>query len=62
MDNLGVALGRELVVLVQKKPQSSDLKLTNSVLWGRNSWKVLPRPWCSWLVTGESKSHLLLLP
>jgi hypothetical protein len=62
MDNLGAALRRELVVLVQKKPQSSDLKLMNSVLWGRNSWKVLPRPWCSWLVSGKSKSHLLLLP
>jgi hypothetical protein len=62
MDNLGAALRRELVVLVQKKAQSSNLKLMNSVLWGRNSWKVLPRPWCSLLVTGESKSHLLLLP
>jgi hypothetical protein len=62
MDNLGAALRRELVVLVQTKPQSSDLQLMNSVLWSRNSWKALPRPWCSWLVTGESKSHLLPLP
>jgi hypothetical protein len=30
----------ELVVLVRGKPQSSDLKLMNSVLWGRNRWKA----------------------
>ncbi|XP_073930084.1 uncharacterized protein isoform X1 [Castor canadensis] len=37
------SMRRELVVLVQRKPQNSDLKLLNSVLLGRNRWKALPR-------------------
>jgi hypothetical protein len=32
MDNLGAALGRELVVLVQKKLQSSDLNFRREQL------------------------------
>jgi hypothetical protein len=27
---------------MQRKPQSSTLKLMNSVLWGRNRWKASP--------------------
>jgi hypothetical protein len=32
----------ELVVMVERKTQSSSLKLMNSVLWGRNMWKAFP--------------------